>query len=157
MNSQKVLAIAAANGRVGYVFLVGISLRYWQVSDTASRSPEHARRYAKDWIDTLRPDVVVTEKVARGSRKGEQTRKIIAAIAGMAEHELLYDVSVARPRRYKNKYDEATALAERFPELKRFVPPPRRLWDSEHRNTTIFEALTLALEVIELPQDHLEP
>lgn len=149
MTGQRMLAIAASSGRLAYVFLVGSRLQYWEISETAARSPQDARRFAKDWIAKTQPEVLVTEGIADRSKKGKKARKLTAAITRLAENELLYDISVARPRRYRNKHEEAEALARQFPELKRFVPPPRRLWESEHRNCLLFEALTLALEAIE--------
>ena len=74
MAATRVLAIAVATGRVGYVFLAGRRLRDWGLSRKASSSPELAAAQARRWIEALEPDVVVTETVAAGSRKGEKTR-----------------------------------------------------------------------------------
>lgn len=145
MRRLKVLAVAAGSGRVGYVLLVGGELRYWQLSQAAARSPADATRYARNWIEEMRPQAVVTERIAEGCRKGERAKAVIKAIARTAENELLLHISIQRPRRFPNKYVEAEAFANRFPELRRFVPKPRRLWDAEPRNTTIFEALALGL------------
>ncbi|MEX0957312.1 MAG: hypothetical protein WDZ83_19115 [Rhizobiaceae bacterium] len=153
MRGQKVLAIAAGTGRVAYVFFVGQRLHYWQLSYAASHSPTDAARYAKAWIEQMRPDVVVTEKVTMRSRKGRQAKMNLEAIVRVAERELLFDIQVERPHRFPNKYTEAEAFAERFPELARWVPRKRRLWDPEPKNITIFEALALALEVIDPPPE----
>ena len=50
---------------------------------------------------------------------------------------------------YANKYDEAEALAERFLEMKPWLPKRRTLWDEEPRLTIIFEALSLALRALQ--------
>ena len=148
MEANRVLAIAVATGRVGYVFLVDKKLYGWSLSRKAASSAEQAARFAKDWIDRMRPDVVVYEKITDRCRKGDAVRAAIEAIARVAEVEPLFDVAIPRPHRFPNKFEEAEALANRFPELRLRVPKPRKLWDSEPRNTTIFEALALALEVI---------
>lgn len=147
------LAVAAASGRVGYVFLVNGTLYSWQLSRKAAQGPEDAARLTKSWIDRLHPTVVVTEKITKRCRKGKTVQALIEAIARVAEHEPLFDVSVPRQCRYANKYVEAEALVDRFPELRPRLPKPRKLWDSEPRNTTIFEALALALEVVDREPD----
>ena len=160
MAFDRVLAVAAASGRVGYVFLIEGKLYDWRLSRKASRRPEEAAKRAEIWIRRLQPEVVVMEKIDGASRKSERTRAIIAAIAEVAANEYVYDVAVSRPRSHANKYEEAAALAERFPELRPWVPRPRKLWESEPRDVTYFEALSLALTVLdrhevgrELPDD----
>ena len=85
MARLKVLAIAVATCRLGYVYLHGGELVEWKMSRTAHRSPEKARAYTKRLIERLAPDVVITEKIAKRSRKGEHAKRIIAAITRIAE------------------------------------------------------------------------
>jgi glycerol-3-phosphate O-acyltransferase len=144
-----VLGIAAASGRVGYIFLLKGRPHGWGLSRKAAESADEAARLAKEWIDRFRPEVVVTEEIAERSKKGEKTRAIIAAVASLAADCEVYDISVPRPRRYKNKYAEIEALTDRFPELRERLPRQPKLWESEPRNTTVFEALALALEVLD--------
>lgn len=151
MKQLKVLAIAVATGRIGYVFLKGKQLRDWGLSRKASKSPELAAKQAQTWINELKPDVVVTEKIEPGIRKGGKSKELIAAIARVAEQNYLLDVSVQRMRHFKDKYTEAIALAEEFPELLPWVPKKRRIWEPEPRNTVYFEALALVKEVLSGP------
>lgn len=144
----RVLAIAAASGRVGYVFLVGGQLIDWQMSRLAAKSTAKAVGVVQQWINDLRPDVLVTEKIYKAKKKGQHTKEIIAAIAAIAAHNYLLDVSVQRPRDYANKYAEAAALAELYPDLKPWQPKQRRFFDNEPRETVLFEALALGLVVI---------
>jgi hypothetical protein len=60
----------------------------------------------------------------------------------------LLDVAVARECCYANKYVEADALAERYPDIAAWKPKKRRFFDNEPRNTVLFEALALADEVL---------
>ena len=143
MARLRVLAIAVATGRIGYVFLNGGKLRDWGLSRKASKSPVLAAGQAQKWINELKPDVVVTEKLD-GSRKGRKSRDLIGAIARVAENNYLLDVSVRRIRTYKNKYAEATALVAEFPDLLPWMPRKRRIWEPEPRNTVYFDALVLA-------------
>lgn len=144
MPGHRILAVAAASGRVGFVFLVGDKLRDWHVSCTAAKSPTKAAEEAQKWINRLKPDVVVTEKVEDAARKAEKTKEIIGAIARTAEHNYVLDVSVARFHDYGNKYEEAEALAKQYPAIQPWLPKKRRFFDNEPRNTVLFEALSYA-------------
>ena len=149
MKRLKVLAIAVATGRVGYVYHFGGKLRDWGLSRKASISPALAAAQADRWIRNLNPDVVVTEKVPKTSTKSTKTRSLIEAIQTVAAKANLLDVCVARGSIFKNKYEEAKHLGDLFPEISAWVPRPRRIWEPEPRNTILFEALALACIVIE--------
>ena len=151
MAALRMLAVAAASGRIAYVYLIGNRLMDWRVSDRASDSEAEASKAAKRWIETLQPDVVVIEDTLGARKKGKRTKEIIAAIAEVAARANLLDVSVVREQVYPNKYVEAKALAERYPDLKPWLPYRRLLLDNEHRNTVIFEALSLAQVILRGP------
>lgn len=151
MTALRILSMAAASGRVAYVYLIGDRLMDWRISDKASTSTGDARAAVAEWIKALKPDVVVTEKTRPGSRKGENTRQLIEAMADVAADAKVLDVRVERERVFPNKYAEAAALAEQFPELLPWVPHQRRLFDNEHRNTVLFEALALAQIILRDP------
>ena len=137
------MAVAAATGRIGVVFLIGTRLMDWQISGKAAKSPDLALRYVAALVLSHRPDVFITEKLGAARNKGDKAKALIMAMASVAaEHELL-DVSVERPHSFPNKYDEAAALIERYPEIAAWQPK-RRFFDNEPRNTVLFEALALA-------------
>lgn len=147
MAALRVLAFAAATGRVGSVFLVGGKLVDWHISNKAADSGIEAAGHAQALINDLLPDVVVTEELETAKHKGKNTMAVIAAIARTAQHNHLLDVSVPHEHRYPNKYAEADALVEQYPELAPWKPMKRRFYDNEPRNTVLFEALALALSL----------
>ena len=151
MAALRVLAIAVATGRVGYVFFVDDQLTDWKMSRQASKSTAQAVGVVQQWIIDLRPGVVVTEKIHAAMHKGERTKDIIDAIAEIASHNYLLDVSVPRRQDYANKYEEAAALALLYPDIMPWLPEKRRYFDNEPRSTVLFEALSLALGVIQRP------
>jgi hypothetical protein len=155
MAALRLLAVAAATGRIAYVYLIGDRLMDWRISDKASHSPEDAENSVKRWILALQPDVVVTEIPVSKTRKGDNTRHLIDAIAKVAEEAPLLDIQVTREQVYPNKYVEAAALAKRYPELEPWVPRPRRFFDNEHRNTVLFEAMALAQSILRNPSTTL--
>ena len=153
MARLKVLAVAAATGRLGYVFFNDDELVDWRMSHKASQSRKRAVAQVEKWIDYLKPDVVITEDVVTESRKGARTKKIIAAIADCASNLPLNDVSISRVQTFDNKYEEATVLAARYPDILPWMPKRPRIWESEPRNMVYFEALALALEVVRRPNE----
>lgn len=145
VEGPRVLAFAAATGRVGSVFLIGDRLIDWHISNKAAESKVEAAGHAQTLINRFVPDVVVTEDLEAASSKGEHTLSLLSAISTTAAHNGLFDVSVPRKHLYANKYVEADALVEEYPELAPWKPAQRRFYDNEPRNTVLFEALSLAL------------
>lgn len=149
---QRVLAIAAASGRVGYVVLEDMEVMTWGLSRKASAGAQEAASAAAKWIERIRPDVVVTEKVLARSKKGERTRVVIAAIAEVVDLADVAHIAVARWQGHRNKFAEAAALAEDYPRLAHLLPKVRKPWDPEPKTTVYFEALALALAALGDPK-----
>lgn len=147
MTRLRVLALAPASGRIGSVFLVAGELIDWQISTKGARSGPDAAAHTQELINDFHPDVVVTEDPETARRKGGRTLALIAAVARTAEHNQLLGVSLPRRHDFANKYLEAEALVEQFPDLEPWQPRRRRFYDNEPRNTVIFEALALALQL----------
>lgn len=143
---NRLLSIAAASGRVAYILFEGQKPQVWGLSKRASKSPELAKKFAERWIGETAPDAVVTEKIA-ATMKRNTTLLVIEAIQQTAADAELLDVSVARPWRYSNKYEEALTLRERYPELTEKLPVKRVFYNSEPRNTVFIDALVLAEEI----------
>ena len=144
MAALKLLAIAVATGRIGYVYFIGDALRDWGISRRASRSPALAAAKAQAWITTLKPDVVVSERPDTARHKGAQSKALMEVISKIAADAPVLDIAVERKRNFRNKYAEATELAKRYPELLPWLPRVRRLWEPEPRNMIYFEAMALA-------------
>ena len=149
MTKLRVLAFAAARGRIGSVVLDGNLLIDWRISDKAADSPQAATAFAERMFAEFSPDVVVTEEVLLARHKGKRTVALIETLAEAAENHSLMSITLPRRQNYANKYVEADALTAQFPELAPWQPPPRRFYDNEPRNTVLFEALSLALQLVE--------
>jgi hypothetical protein len=153
MEPNRLLAIAVATGRIGVVFFVGERLMDWRISNRAAKSRVAAAGHAQTLINELKPHVLVIERITDTSHKGGNTRSLIEAIARIGSHNELLDVAVARECCYANKYVEADALAERYPDIAAWKPKKRRFFDNEPRNTVLFEALALADIVLQRSDD----
>lgn len=156
MAALKVLSVAVASGRAGFVYLQGTKLFDWGITVKGVKDPTEIAGFVQSLINELKPDVVVTEKCDEASRKGRKTRQLICAIAETASHNYVLDVSVKRARNHPSKYEEADQLVKRYPDLIGYLPKrKRRIFDFEPRNMILFEALALAEQVIFGPPDAL--
>lgn len=155
MAALRMLVVSAARRRIGYVFFIGEKLMDWQVSEKAGRSPEHAAEATQGWINELKPDVVVTEKVSEDSRKGERTKALVGAMARVADHNYVLDVSIERPSPETSKYAEARTFAARYPAIADWLPKRRRFFDNEPRNSVLIDATALAEAVFKGPSTTL--
>lgn len=155
MAALKFLAVAVAKGRVGYVYIVEGELLDWGLSVKAAKSTNDLAAWLQKLINELKPDVVVTEKNTANCRKGKRAKSLIATTQELASHNYVLDVSVEKQRLYECKYTEAQALVKRYPELTGWLPQKRPYFGSEPRNTILFEALSLAEQVILGPPEKL--
>lgn len=156
MAALRVLSIAVASGRAGYVCLQGGQLLDWGIAIKAAKTGTDLVGFVQELINRLRPDVVVTELTTGLCRKGERVKDLIQSIARIASHNEVLDVSVERPRRFPTKFEEARDIAKRFPEIRGYLPMrKRRIFDFEPRGMAMFEAIALAEAVIHGPPERL--
>lgn len=149
MRLRRVLVLAAATGRVGYVYFVDGQPTHWGLSHKAAGSPLLAATQTEKWISLFAPEVVITERIGNRSRKGTLTKYLVAAMSDVARDASCIDLSVPRAQTYANKYEEAKFLVQRFPMLSAWLPKRPRIWESEPRNMVLFEAVALALSFID--------
>ena len=149
------LAVAINGKRLGYVFLIGHQLKEWQTMTKPATSPEEAAGALQQLINQFRPDVVVTERLETSARTSSTVSKLKAALTRTAAQNYVLDVSVPRTHEYANKYEEAQSLASFFPAIQPWVPPKRRLFDHAPPRLTLFDALSLAANVLKRPTQHL--
>ena len=156
MAALKILSIAVASGRAGYVYLQGSQLLDWGIAVKAVKTGSDLVGFVQELINELKPDVVVTEKLTEACRKGKRAKSLIASIAALASHNMVLDVAVERPRSFPSKYEEAQYLAGKHPEVAGYVPKrKRRLFDFEPRGMVIFEAIAMAEAVASGPPKQL--
>ncbi len=145
MAQRKVLSVAVASQRVGHVYLHNEQLKGWAKSTSAYKSTANARSKIQNWIAFYQPDLVILELTDHHSRKGDTSRTLIDALSDEVHEQGVQLRQIPRLRQHPNKYDEAAALAQQFPELTHYVPDKPPIWESEPPQTIIFEALHLAL------------
>ncbi|RXV64722.1 hypothetical protein C6W92_06610 [Roseovarius sp. A46] len=139
--------MAAASGRVAHVLLKMGTVVDLGMSRKASSGPPEAQAYAAQQIESLRPDLVITEKVLSRSKKGPKTREIIAAITSVANVADVMNVEIVRLHSYSNRFEEARDLARRYPAMRPYLPKVRKPWEAEPKVLIYFEALSLTESV----------
>jgi hypothetical protein len=153
--TRRVLALDPSTGGLGFVVLEGSQLLIdWGVQEVKdNRRNEYLRR-----IDVLilryAPDVLVVEDCsARGARRCERVRRLLATIRELGSRRRLATRSISRVKIRRafsdagkgTKHDIALAIADRLPPLKSRLPPPRQPWMSEDYRMSIFDAAALGL------------
>ena len=146
----RLLSIAVASGRAGAVFFIGGELKGWCQSTCAAKNPEQTAQWTENLFKSLRPQLVITEDRGSKCRKGEAARTAIEVVEFVADRTGIDRSAIVRTKRYANKYEEAEELAEQFPDLAPWRPSPRKCWDAEPRSTVLFEALSMAADVLDI-------
>ena len=104
-------------------------------------------------IQEVRPGAVVIENWFHEScRRSERVRELLFEIAVVA-HKRGATAAVYSRRHIREAFGElgktkhtiARAIADTLPALKPWLPPPRRIWESEHYSMAIFEAAALGV------------
>lgn len=151
MKRLRVLGLSASMGHVAYVYLDGENLLDWEISREAAQSTSKADKYVRKLIKKLKPDFIVTEDVTCVVHKGDAMKAIIETITRTANHSVPLNVTIERPKHFKNKYEEAQQLTQKHTDLKPWLPAGRRCWEAEPRTMVAFEALAL-VEAVKRPQ-----
>jgi len=141
--SLRRVGVAVSTGRVSSVFLEGRRVVGWYRSTDAYNSPETARQVVRRWLPGFRADQALIADTASSTVKGPRSRCLIEAIAEEMADAPCLDLRVRRTQRHANKYDEAAALARRYPPMASILPKPPPIWLPEPRNMGYFEALAL--------------
>jgi hypothetical protein len=155
---KRVLAIDPITRGFGFAVLEGPDrLVDWGVKGT-NRYPRDRNgwclRQLTDLIALYQPELLLVEDTsANGSRRGRRTDRLIqmardaalergVKVRGIPRTKLGH--AFARDGRV-TKYKMALAIAGRFPEMVRRLPPIRKPWMSEDSRMGIFDAVALAL------------
>lgn len=151
MTPRRLLAAAAATGRVGYVFFVDGQLYDHDLSKKAFQNTNLAAAVFQKWIGKFDPDVVIIEKLTEASSKGERSKEIVKTLSLIASHNHLYDIAITANRQGRTRYEQAVHLAHIYPDIAPRLPKKHKFYDSEDRAMVLFDALTLAHLVLESP------
>lgn len=115
-------------------------------------------------LRALHPEVIVLRKISLGTwRDRPLTRGVVRSMLRLSRQFSIQVALVGEARmrdcfithKLRTKQERASLLARKFPALAWKLPPPRRIWQKEHWNMPIFDAVALAISYFgkdELPQ-----
>lgn len=152
---RRVLAIDPAAKGFGFAVMEpGTGLVAWGTRDARDDKYGMSLRRAAELLDTYQPTVVVLEDCRTdGSRRRPHVRRLLRSIERLAARRGVKVWLVPPSTRLaafaevgaSTKCQIATALAERFPVLRRALPPVRKPWMTEDHRMGIFDAVALAV------------
>jgi hypothetical protein len=146
---KRVLAIAVASGKVAYVFLIDGKLKDWHCSRAASLSAPKGRSLFRRAVARFEPSLVVTEDPFKPTRKSGSALQVLNALVQDLTDSATPHRLVQRDQQFANKYDEAQALADRFPAIAPWLPKTPKIWEAEPVSAIYFEALSMAALIID--------
>jgi Holliday junction resolvasome RuvABC endonuclease subunit len=152
----RIFAIDPTTKGFGYaVFELPFRLVEWGLARVTGEKHAGAVLRFEQLLARFRPDAVVLEDAeAPGSRRQLRVRRLIEALTKLARERGIAVYTIARSAVLKcfssadnvaTKQSIARNLAGRFPELAEQLPPPRKLWQTEHERMSVFDALALAV------------
>ena len=154
---DRILAFAVATGQTATVFVVSGKLMDWQMWREVTASPTRTRSELRVMIATLNPTLIVSEDPdSLNCRKKGKSLELLRTLVQAAADDPVPHIKLDRPRRYENRYQEAEALCQRFPEIAAWCPKKPEIYESEPRSLTYFEALAYVAEVLETTKNDAE-
>ena len=156
---ELVFALAVQANKVGYALLRGDHLLIWGTSTDAQKGDDTLFEFVEEKLRYYQPHTLLVEDNEGETRKGRRARALIQIAKAAAREVSIDHVPVERSRVFKNKYDEAAAIAREYPELEKRLPKKRMPWQQEPTDVVLFEALSLWFTYtgIELPIDKPKP
>lgn len=130
----------------------------WGVSDVYGRDKAaKALRLIRRTVTALSPDVLVVRDLGGAAdRANRRLRSLVNGICELAAERNIPTVSVSREQvreafsflgERPTRSEIVVALAKRIPAFERYVPRPRKFWESEDRWMGLFDAAALALSL----------
>ena len=151
----RVLAIDPSTRGFGFAVLEGPNrLIDWGVKETKINKKAKSLTLIDDLIGRYQPNTIIVEDYAgKGSRRCHRIQGLISDISKLTAQRKIKVRSFSRAKIKQsfsesgavNKYEIASAIAKRFPELAPRLPRFRKPWMSEDYRMSIFDAVGFAL------------
>lgn len=151
-----VLVVYPSSRGLAYVVFEGLlSPLDWGVKEVRGRNRHgESLRIVRRLLEQYQPETVVLQDTSRrGTTRAERIRTLNLAIGELAEVYGIpvYAYSRAQVRQcfasfaVTTKQTIAEAIIKHIPAFKRYLPPPRRPWMSEHARMSLFDAAALGI------------
>jgi len=156
----RVLAIDPSPSGFGYVVIEEPSelIDFGTKTVKGDKNFESLKRI-EELINYTCPHVIIVEDITKkGALRRERVRRLIRDIIKLAAGQKIKAFTVSRLEAKAifsrsvafNKHQIASIIAAQFPELRPYLPPPRKSWMPEDSRMSIFDAAALALTLLRL-------
>ncbi|MEQ9180457.1 MAG: hypothetical protein RIF44_17335 [Nitratireductor sp.] len=152
-NYERILALAVASGFMVVIVMHKGQLAHWQRWRDKAACPPKARSAFRTVVAQYRPDVIVCEDPDRRCRKSGASLRLLRTLAQAADDEAVRSIRLPRIYAYRNRYEEAVALCDRFPEFELWRPKRWGSYERAPKDIIFFEALAFAAVVMDAPDD----
>ncbi len=149
----RILALDLHPCSFGYVVIESpTKLLDWGVCSSRQKgavSDVLVRKRLRRLLELWRPAVLVFNTLSSVTPKSNhRSKRLLKQIETEARKHripvrILEDNPVGSRGERLTKYEIARRVAERFPVLRRALPPKRQIWESEHYRMSIFDAAAL--------------
>jgi RNase H-fold protein (predicted Holliday junction resolvase) len=159
--TSRILALDVRARRIGFaVFETPAQVLEFGVTRFKSRPTALAR--LDRLIRRTKPDGLVLLKIPSSSTRNTRGMQTILCGIWLIARRFSVAVTTIRERQVKQHFSEQGAttkyqvslfLVKRFPELEWKLPQPRKAWQREHPNMSMFDAAALAVTYLATLQD----
>jgi hypothetical protein len=150
-----ILAIHTTPRGFGFVVLEGPGRTIdWGTKEARGDKNRIVLKKAGELMSWYQPDLLILENTeASESRRADRIRDLHRQLADLA---ITHKAAVRQftraeiraafaSRAASTRYEIAQAVSRELPDLAPWLPPPRKIWESENRKLSIFDAASLAL------------
>ncbi len=158
---RRILALDVRAHQIGYaIFETPTQLLEFGVTRFKSMSVALAR--LNRLIRRTEPDRLVLRRIASSSTRNTHGMQTIVRVVRLMARRFSVAVTTIREGQVKQhfsergattKYQASLFLVKRFPELEWRLPPPRKAWQRQHPNMSMFDAAALAVTYLALLQN----
>jgi hypothetical protein len=156
--SRLVLAVHPTTRGFGFVVFEDRQTIDWGVKCVCGDKNRKALAKIDELMTWYRPDVIVLEDaLGPTSRRAERIRQLHRDVVGLADTRKVPVMQFARSdiraafasRKATTRYEIAEAVSRELSDLAPWLPPPKKIWMSEDRRLSIFDAASLGLTFFE--------
>jgi RNase H-fold protein (predicted Holliday junction resolvase) len=160
--NSRILALDLRARRIGYAAFE-TPHRLLEFGVTRFKSRHVALVRLTRIMQRVKPTKLVLRKIPTDSARNTSGMRRVFRLAWLLARRSSVAVSMARETHVKQhfsdqgattKYQTALFLVRLFTELEWRLPPPRKAWQREHRNMSIFDAAALGVTYLASTQEH---
>jgi hypothetical protein len=152
---QLLLAIYPTTRGFGFVVFEGRNRTIdWGTKEARGDKNRVALQKAGELMALYRPELLILENTeAAGSRRADRIRNLHRRLIDLATtHKIVVrqfarsEIKAAFAKRgASTRYEIGQAISREFTDLEPWLPRPKKIWESEDRKLSIFDAAALAL------------